>query len=134
MLIPKVENRFSLGALFPSSIFSNRAPDGKVLLTVFIGGAMAPERALMNQDELQEKVLADLKDLLGLSGAPSFERLCVYPQAIPQYVVGYERFLNHMKQVEMEHPGIHFAGHYRDGISVRNSILSGLDTAARIAL
>ncbi len=133
MLIPKVENRFALGALFPSSVFSNRAPDGQVLLTVFIGGSMAPEKALMNTDKLREKVLVDLRELLELSGLPIFERLSVYPKAIPQYAVGYERFLNHMKQVEVEQPGIHFAGHYRDGISVGNSILSGIDVAERIA-
>ena len=51
MLIPKVENRYSLGALFPSSIFPERAPGGMVLLTVFIGGSMAPEKALQDEDD-----------------------------------------------------------------------------------
>jgi oxygen-dependent protoporphyrinogen oxidase len=132
VLIPKVENRYALGALFPSSIFPERAPCGMVLLTVFIGGSMAPEKALQNEEEMLTHVLKDLEDLLGLSGDPEYKRLSVYPQAIPQYVVGYERFLDHMKQIETEHPGIHFAGHYRDGISVANSILSGIDAAERI--
>ncbi len=132
MLIPKVENRYSLGALFPSSIFPERAPGGMTLLTVFIGGAMAPEKALQDEAEMLANVLEDLRDLLGLDGEPDYKHLSVSPQAIPQYVVGYERFLDHMTQIEGEHPGIHFAGHYRDGISVGNSILSGIDTAERI--
>jgi hypothetical protein len=37
-----------------------------------------------------------------------------------------------MKQIETDHPGIHFCGHYRDGISVANSILSGIDVVARM--
>jgi oxygen-dependent protoporphyrinogen oxidase len=133
MLIPRIEDRYSLGALFPSSIFPGRAPDGAVLLTVFVGGSMAPHKVLQDEDEMLANVLRDLEDLLGLTGKPEYKRLSIWPQAIPQYVVGYGRFLKHMKQIEADHPGIHFAGHYRDGISVANSIVSGIDVAARIA-
>lgn len=132
MLIPQVENRYALGALFPSSIFSHRAPDGMVLLTVFIGGAMAPEKAFQTEDEIRANTLQDLEDLLGLSGPPNYVRIHRTPQAIPQYIVGYDRYLNHMNQIEKEHPGIHFAGHYREGISVGNSLLSGLRLAEKI--
>ncbi|VGO19890.1 protoporphyrinogen oxidase [Pontiella sulfatireligans] len=132
VLIPKIEKRFSLGALFPSSIFAGRAPGGMALLTVFIGGSQSPERALMDEGEMLAEVLKDLHDLLGLDGEPDFRHLSVWPKAIPQYVVGYEKYLNRMKQVEADFPGIHFAGHYRDGISVANSILSGINTAERI--
>lgn len=133
MLIPKIENRYALGALFPSSIFAGRAPDGAVLLTVFAGGAMAPEKAMESEEMLRRSVLADLRDLLGLTGDPVYEHLSVWPNAIPQYETGYEKYLDHMKAVEAAYPGIHFAGHYRDGISVANSILSGLRAAERIA-
>lgn len=133
VLVPKIENRHALGALFPSSIFPGRAPEGHVLLTVFIGGSMAPEKALQGEEEMLEKTLGDLEKLLGLSGKPIYRRLTLSPRAIPQYVVGYERFLDHMAQIEANHPGIHFAGHYRDGISVGNSILSGIDIADQIA-
>ena len=132
VLVPKVENRFMLGALFPSSIFPGRAPAGQALLTVFIGGAMAPEKASMDQSEILEQTLDDLRELLGLSGEPLYRRLSVSPKAIPQYVVGYEKHLDRMERIEAGHSGIHFAGHYRDGISVGNSILSGIKIAQRI--
>ncbi|MBT8041959.1 MAG: protoporphyrinogen oxidase [Pontiella sp.] len=133
MLIPKIENRYSLGALFPSSIFPGRAPGGMALLTVFVGGSQSPERALQDEDEILSGVLQDLKDLLGLDGGPDFKHFSVWPQAIPQYVVGYEKHLNHMQAIEQQVPGIHFAGHYRDGISVANSMLGGIDAAERIS-
>ncbi|MEN7973853.1 MAG: protoporphyrinogen oxidase [Verrucomicrobiota bacterium] len=132
MLIPKVENRYSLGSLFPSSIFASRAPDDMALLTIFIGGSMAPERALQDEDKMLSNVLNDLHDLLGLAGEPEYKHLSVYPKAIPQYNVGYGKYLDLMKQIEANHPGIHFAGHYRDGISVGNSILSGINIAEQI--
>lgn len=132
ILIPEVEKRFSLGVLFPSSIFPRRAPDDRVLLTLFIGGARTPERAQMNPDEMLQRVLQDLRDLLGLHAEPHFQHRSVWPQAIPQYVIGYERFLDHMNTIEREYKGIHFAGHYRDGISISNSLLSGLNIARQI--
>ncbi len=132
VLIPKLEKRFSLGALFPSSIFAERAPPGMALLTVFIGGSQSPERALMNEEEIILKVLDDLCELLGLDGEPDFKHMSVWPKAIPQYVVGYEKYLNTMKQIESDFKGIHFAGHYRDGISVSNSMLSGIGVTERI--
>lgn len=132
MLIPKVENHYALGALFPSSIFPERAPSGTVLLTVFVGGSMSPEKALQDEDEMLKNVLGDLEQLLGLTGEPEYKCINVYPKAIPQYVVGYDRFLDRMTQIETDHPGIHFGGHYRDGISVSNSILSGINVADKI--
>jgi oxygen-dependent protoporphyrinogen oxidase len=132
MLIPEVEKRFSLGALFPSSIFPDRAPGGMVLLTIFIGGSRTPERAMMNEDEMISNVLDDLRELLGLDAEPDFKHSSVWPKAIPQYTIGYERFLDRMKDIEMNFKGIHFAGHYRDGISVSNSLVSGIDVAERI--
>jgi len=134
MLIPQVERRYALGVLFPSSIFPQRAPDSEVLLTVFVGGSMAPEKALMDEADLLENVLGDLRSLLGLSGKPLYQRLSFSRQAIPQYVVGYEKYLNQIVQIERDCLGIHFAGHYRDGISVGNSILSGLAVAERIGM
>ena len=133
MLIPGVEKRFSLGALFPSSIFSGRAPGGMALLTIFIGGSKTPERALVDEGEMVSKALGDLRELLGLDNEPDFKHLSVWPQAIPQYEVGYGKYMNLMTQIENEHKGIHFAGHYRDGISVANSLLSGINVAGKIS-
>jgi oxygen-dependent protoporphyrinogen oxidase len=132
MLIPRVENRYALGALFPSSIFPGRAPGGAVLLTVFAGGSMAPEKAMEKEENMLQHALGDLRDLLGLDGEPEYTRISIWPRAIPQYTVGYEKYLTLMTHIEAEHPGIHFAGHYRDGISVANSILSGIDVAEKI--
>jgi len=38
-----------------------------------------------------------------------------------------------MNGAEARHPGLYFAGSYRDGISVGNCIVSGHDIADRIA-
>lgn len=132
MLIPQVENFNSLGFLFSSSLFPNRAPAGHVTLTCYLGGTRSPERVSLSGDELFRQTEIDASVLLGAKGTPVFRHLTIYKNAIPQYEVGYGRFKDLMTQIEAQAPGIYFAGHYRDGISTGDSILSGHNTAIRI--
>ena len=48
-LVPKVENFQILGALFPSTLFPNRAPANHVAITTFVGGARQPQNALLEK-------------------------------------------------------------------------------------
>ena len=133
MLIPEVEGFRILGTLFSSSLFRDRAPAGHVTLTTYIGGARAPELALRTTNELIEMTRQDLGVILGVTGRPTFEHVVVYPKAIPQYEVGYGRFKDLMAALETRAPGLFFAGHFRDGISLGDSLVSGHDAAGRIA-
>lgn len=132
VLIPKVEQRNCLGTLFTSSLFADRAPAGHVTLTSYIGGMRAPELALKSLGEIRQLVMADLRDLLGVRGEPVWEHVKQWTKAIPQYEVGYGRFKDFMDGFECDHPGILFGGHYRDGISLSDSILAGFKAAERI--
>jgi oxygen-dependent protoporphyrinogen oxidase len=132
MLIPAVEGFSILGTLFSSSLFPNRAPAGHVTLTSYLGGVRAPHLAALSPAELIERTVNDLRTILGVSGAPTFEHTCFYAKAIPQYEVGFGSFKELMHQLELEAPGLFFAGHYRDGIALSDSISSGHDVADRI--
>ena len=132
MLIPEVEKFNTLGTLFSSSLFPNRAPSGRVLLTSYIGGARNPDSATRQRDTLVELAMQDLRRLLGVAGEPVFAHHFVYPKAIPQYEVGYGRFKELMNRVESGCPGFFLAGHFRDGISLGDSIVSGHTAAERI--
>jgi protoporphyrinogen/coproporphyrinogen III oxidase len=47
-------------------------------------------------------------------------------------VVGYGRYRSLMNQIEENAPGLFLAGHYRDGISLSDSIVSGCNVAERV--
>jgi oxygen-dependent protoporphyrinogen oxidase len=132
MLIPQAEKMNILGTLFTSSLFPNRAPDRHVTLTSYIGGARAPHLALKGREEIVDLVLNDLRKLLGVTGAPTFEHCFVFPEAIPQYNVGYGRFKQLMANAEAAAPGLFIAGQARCGISLSDSILSGHKAAERL--
>jgi oxygen-dependent protoporphyrinogen oxidase len=131
-LIPNVEGFKILGTIFSSSLFPNRAPDGHLTLTSYIGGERHPELAALPPEELIELTLGDLRALFGAKGVPTFRHCAFYPRAIPQYNLGYGRFRARMTDIETKFPGLYFAGHYRDGISLGDSIVSGCNIAERV--
>jgi oxygen-dependent protoporphyrinogen oxidase len=133
ILIPEVEPFAILGVLFSSSLFPGRAPEGHVTLTCFLGGTRRPETATGETGEVVETAMRDLRALVGLTGEPVFIHRTYYDKAIPQYNVGYGRYLDLMGEMEKANPGYFIAGNIRDGISLGNSIVSGNDAAGRIA-
>jgi len=133
MLIPKIEGFKILGTIFSSSLFPNRAPAGHVALTSYVGGERYPELAALPPDELVALVCEDLRALLGVKGQPTFRHTFLYPHAIPQYNVGYGRYRELMTAAESQAPGLFLAGHYRDGVSLGDSIVSGCNAAERAA-
>ena len=131
-LIPKVEGFSILGALFSSSLFPGRAPAGHVTISCYIGGMRAPELARRSGPELVEMVVRDLRRLVGVRGPVTFENITIFPHAIPQYEAGFGRFKKHMESVERDAPGVFLAGHFRDGISLSDSMMAGSAAAERI--
>jgi oxygen-dependent protoporphyrinogen oxidase len=133
MLIPKVEGFKILGTIFSSSLFPNRAPSGHLTLTSYVGGERYPQLACVPRERLIEITCEDLRVLLGVKSKPTFQHVVIYPKAIPQYNVGYGRYRDLMNEVEAKAPGLFLAGHYRDGVSLSDSIVSGCNVADRVA-
>ena len=132
MLIPRIEGFKILGTIFSSALFPNRAPAGHVTLTSYIGGERQPELASLPAEKLYEIVQEDLRVLLGVRGRPTFRHSVYWPKAIPQYNLGYGKYRALMTEIEGRAPGLFFAGHYRDGISLGDSIVSGVNVVERI--
>jgi len=131
-LVPKVENRKILGSIWSSSIFPGRAPEGHAAFTTFIGGTRQPELAQADEKDLEDLVLTDLQDLVGLNGKPELVRIKRWPRAIPQYTMGYQTYQKYFDEMETALPGLFFAGNFRRGISVGDSILCARETVDKM--
>jgi len=134
VLVPAVERRRVLGVLFSSSAFPGRAPEDHVTLTTFVGGTRQPGLAGLGREALIALVCEELTELLGAFGEPVFRHVTVWPRAIPQYVLGYGRWLDILEQVEGANPGLALAGSYREGVSLGDAISSGLAAGDRIGV
>ena len=122
VLVPERESYRILGVQFNSAVFPHRAPEGHLMLTVFLGGMRYPE--LTESDEQKQIAIAkeDLSGLLGVGGDPQFVQFTRWNRAIPQYEVGYRKYAEAIEQLEQNHPGLHVAGNYRGGISLGDCI------------
>jgi len=133
VLIPEVERFNILGSIFSSSLFPGRAPAGHVTITCYVGGTRAPELALAGFERQRELALADLRKLFGVEGRPVFSHHFTFRKAIPQYEIGFGKYRALMTDLEDRAPGLFLAGHFRNGISLGDSLVAGHGASERIA-
>ena len=132
LLAPLVEKRRILGAIFSSTLFPGRAPDGHVLFMVFMGGATRPEMAARTKAEAVGIARAELGEMFGVTGDPVFVNFRHWPRAIPQYDVGHGEFLAALEALEAHWPGLHLQGNFRGGPGVNDCIAAALALADRL--
>jgi oxygen-dependent protoporphyrinogen oxidase len=128
-LIPKVEGMATLGTLWDSSIFENRAPEGHVLLRSMLGGACFPEYIELPEEEIVERVQKDLQTTMGISESPSFVRVFRHEKAIPQYTVGHGARLAALEERLEAFPGLFLTGNSYRGISLNDCVASAVKAA-----
>lgn len=131
-LAPRKEGLRSLGCLFPSELFPNRAPEDHVSLAAFAGGRTDPEIVSWDEDRIATTLIDELRGPLSLRGDPAFHLVRRWPRAIPQYEVGHGRFVERAKEIEQALPGLYLGGNFLSGVSVPNCIQNGTELAERM--
>jgi len=132
LVVPIIENRRILAVSFASRKFAGRAPDGRVILRTFIGGAMQPELLTHSDEELLEIVREELSDILGVSGSEEFATVCRYERAMPQYHLGHCERISRIETLVSKHAGLELAGNAYHGVGIPDCIHSGEQAAERL--
>jgi oxygen-dependent protoporphyrinogen oxidase len=131
-VVPAIENCRIIAGSIASVKFPGRAPEGKVLLRVFVGGALQPELAELPDEQIRRIVLEELGELIGLRGEPEFCDVVRWSGMMPQYHVGH---LDLVKQIEQRAAAIpHFAlaGNSYRGVGIPFCVRSGEAAAEQI--
>jgi oxygen-dependent protoporphyrinogen oxidase len=118
-----------VGVLFTSTLFSARAPEGKVMLSVIGVGDGKNDLFLKSDEELIEQIFQDIKKPLGITGAPLAKLSFRTENAIPQYYLGHRELIDKAEEVMREHRGIYIGGNSLYGISVSDCMKRSLDIA-----
>jgi oxygen-dependent protoporphyrinogen oxidase len=124
-VVPAIENSPILACSFSSQKYPHRAPPGKTLLRVFVGGARRPELAELPDAELLPLVLDHLRTLLSISGPPEFCDIAHWPRTMPQYHVGHQERIARIEARLARLPGLKLAGSALRGVGVPDCIRSG---------
>jgi oxygen-dependent protoporphyrinogen oxidase len=129
-LVPPNEPLRMLGCLWSSTTFAHRAPPGRALLRVLLGGPGDPGVLDLPDDRLTGLVLGELDRTMGLKGSPDLVRIIRWPAAIPQYTVGHgERLATIARELE-KLPGLFILGNGYRGIALNDCVTSAQATAS----
>jgi oxygen-dependent protoporphyrinogen oxidase len=132
-LAPRGQGLRTLGSIWNTSLFPQRAPDGFVLTNNFIGGETDRDAILLSDDELTRIVHRDLQTVLGITGEPHRLPITRWQRAIPQYNLGHAARVATIEALLQERPGLRLAGNYLHGIALGDLIRQGKELAAIIA-
>jgi len=131
-LAPKRESSTLTGNLWMSTLFPDRAPPGKVLLTSYLGGARAPEIGGWDDERLMDEALGTLRPLMKLKAAPEMVRIDRHREALPLYHGAYQARMRAITARLQHIPGLYLEANYRGGVSVRDRLACGHAVAKRI--
>jgi len=132
-LVARGERLNILGTVFNSSLFADRAPHNRLLLTTFLGGATKPEAFDWPDQRVWDVVCSELKLVLKSSIPPEPVALFRHRRAIPQYTIGHRARTEVLRNELKRCPGLFVAGNYLDGVSVPACLEQGDATAHAVA-
>ena len=130
-LVPRSEGVRILGALWETSIYPDRAPQGKALMRVMIGGATDPAALDLDDEALLRTVREDLTQTMGLRAAPEFVKIIRHRRGIPQYVLGHAERMARLDGMAGRHGPLVLAGNSYRGVSINSCIAEADGLAAR---
>ncbi|MEE2750519.1 MAG: protoporphyrinogen oxidase [Myxococcota bacterium] len=118
-LVPSTEGGRVLGVMWSSSMLPGlRAPEGHVLMRVFMGGVRDPEVCSTGDEDLLMAARQHLHQVLGITVAPRFGACFRHRIGIPQYEIGHESRVADAQRALLSLPGLLLAGNSLVGVGV----------------
>ncbi|MBF0441996.1 MAG: protoporphyrinogen oxidase [Oligoflexales bacterium] len=132
-LVPRNEGLRSLGVLYSSSLFSNRAPSGMELLTAFAGGMLDAKAVDLSDRELFDIATGDLGAITKKNLDLRLIEVKRYHGAIPQFKIGYLEMMKQIRFLVSKQKGLHLCGNYLKGVGMKDAVGSGFEAANAIS-
>ena len=122
-LVPRREQLALTGCMWTSQLFPGHAPDGKVLLTNYLGGALHPEVVTWDDEQCVKEILRILKPLLKIKTDPEMVAIKRHQRALPLYYDAYPTRMQAIDSRLQRLPGLSLLSNYRGGVSIRDRIV-----------
>ncbi|MCA9798464.1 MAG: protoporphyrinogen oxidase [Cyanobacteria bacterium HKST-UBA06] len=134
-LIPRHVGLKLLGAIWPSSMFDDRAPDQHCLLTCMLGGNKEADILHWGDAQLIHFALQGLSEALELHRSellPTLQYVVRWPHAIPQFTPKHLETLESVRMEVERFAGLFLTGNYMKGVSLNDCVEQALNTVAII--
>ena len=131
-LIPECEGRFTLGSLFSSNMFPDRAPEKNIVFETLVGGRRHPEKLELSDETLTREAFEDVREILKLPNNPVYTRVLRSKWSIPQLERNYPQLLKWRDTVTVNHRGLYICGFGWGGIGLNDMMKGGTRVAESI--
>lgn len=131
-VVPRLEGTGIMAGTWLSSKWPHRAPEGRVLIRTFIGGARDPRALEQTDGELVARSIRALGPLLGITGEPLLTRVYRWDRASAQHDVGHRERVADIDRALARHPGLFVTGSGFRGIGIPDCVADGRATATRV--
>ncbi len=122
-IVPRVEGRRINASTYSSIKWLHRAPEGKVLIRVFVGGGHHEELVHDLDDAgMVNMVLEELDGILGLKAEAQFSKVYRWFKGMPKYTVGHLDRIALLDRMLSLHPGLHLIGCSYKGIGIGDCV------------
>ncbi|QDK83036.1 protoporphyrinogen oxidase [Spirosoma sp. KCTC 42546] len=120
-LNPKIENQYSAGHIWSSSIFDGRCPTDEVLVTTLVGGQTGVSNARHTDSVLSENVHRELATNFGIKAIePVFQRIQRWERSIPQYNATILSIKSPIREIEVDQ--LFVCANWYGGVSLSDCI------------
>lgn len=128
-MVPRCEGLHIICTFWNSSLFGERAPKGKVLITSFAGGEASGNPGAATEEEWARTVEVENAHILGISGEPVARQVWRDSRALPQYNVGQAQRVIEIYRILPTLPNLYLAGNFLKGRSIGDCV----EIAGRVA-
>ncbi len=132
-LVAADEARKIIGCLWDSSVFTDRAPEGRASVRAMLGGGRDIKTPFLPDRELSELTLEELKITMALKAAPELTRIFRHEKAIPMYTLGHSDRLSRLDYAEGKYPGLFFSGNAYRGVGLNDCVKESYSVAEKVA-
>jgi oxygen-dependent protoporphyrinogen oxidase len=133
LIVPRTEGLRTTACSFYSTKFEGRAPEGHVALRAFVGGMHDPDAASLADAELSALVRGEMREVLGLRGAPVFDRVFRWPDGTPQMEIGHADLVAAVERDLVSRPGLFVTGSGLRGTGIPDTVADGRRAAEAAA-
>ncbi len=130
-LVPAREGREARACTWSSVKFPGRAPEGRALVRVSLGGAGRANTSGTGEEGLVALAREELRVSLGVTAEPVLVRVHRWEGVMPQYTVGHRDRVARVEELLAAYPGLVLAGSAFHGAAIPDCVASGERAAAR---
>lgn len=132
-VVPRSEGRTITACTWTSAKWLHTAPDGSVVLRFYVGRSGEQDWVRLGDEELVERVRADVRDILGITPVPEFYEVTRLEKSMPQYAVGHLDSIAELeRQLDVYLPGVYATGAAFRGVGLPDCIGQAKETSERL--